>query len=51
MSVSPFEGPQGALDLIKLIVGVPYLTLKIQHHTLMLLVLTAVQPLQLLVLL
>lgn len=51
MSVHSLEGPQGAPDLIQLLAGVNQLTLKLQHHTLVLVVLTAVEPLQFLELL
>lgn len=51
MSISFFQGPQAAPDLVQLIIGSPYTTLKLQHHTLILLLLTSVELLQLPVLL
>ena len=51
VSVYSLECPQGVPDLIKLIVGTPQLTLELCHHTLMLIILTAVEELQILVLL
>lgn len=51
MAVHSLEGPQGAPDLIQLIAGADQLTLKPPRHAPVLVLLTAVEPLQLLVLL
>lgn len=51
MSISSLQGPQGTSDPVQLIMSAPQLTLKLQHHTLVLLLLTAVELLQLLALL
>lgn len=51
MSISSFQGLQRAPDLLQLIMGIPQLTLKLQHHTLVLFLHSAVELLQLPVLL
>lgn len=51
MSIGSFQGLQSAPDLVQLIMSVPQLALEPHHHALALLGLTAVEPLQFLVLL
>lgn len=51
MSVGSSQRPQAAPDLVQLVLGAPEPALQPQHHALLLLHRTAVQPLQLLLLL
>ena len=46
-SIGSIQRPQGAPDLVQFGMGVPQLDLKLRHHTLVLLLLTAVEILQL----
>lgn len=47
MSISFFQGPQAVPDLFQLIIGPLHPTLELQHHTLVLLLLTCMELLQL----
>lgn len=47
MSICFFEAPQDGPDLAQLIIGSLYPALELQHHTLVLLLLTSVELLQL----
>lgn len=47
MSIRFFEVPQDSPDLVQLIIGSLYPALELQHHTLVLLLLTSVELLQL----